>query len=149
VFFERYDAAMTGLWTDPELRRLGRVALLEFLEYLASLLARPRERPGRDLISRLVVAEIAGERLSSDELGSFESLLRAAGGDSTLRSATSGVKPLRRSTDTLPAGAVMRLATASANLDERVFTDPNRFWPDRPDLRLGKELRSGATVDGR
>jgi cytochrome P450 len=190
-FFEWYDVMMTGLWTDPELRRRGREAHREFQEYLDPLIARRRRQPGQDLISRLLAAEVDGERLSEDELGSFVSLLLTAGGETTDKaisnmwwillthrdeyamvrsdpsrldavfSETMRLHPplvylgrealasVERSGVTIPAGAVVRLATGSANLDERVFADPDRFWPDRPDLRIGKELRSGATVDGR
>ena len=49
----------------------------------------------------------------------------------------------------MPAGAVVRLAVGSANRDERVFSEPDRFRPDRPDLHRGKELRSAQISGGR
>lgn len=48
---------------------------------------------------------------------------------------------------TIPAGAVVRMSIASANNDETVFDDPRAFDLQRPDLHLGKELRSGASAD--
>jgi len=49
---------------------------------------------------------------------------------------------------TIPAGAIVRVALISANNDETVFADPRRFDPSRPDLRLGKESRAGGRIDG-
>jgi pulcherriminic acid synthase len=48
----------------------------------------------------------------------------------------------------VPAGAIVRVALASANNDETVFADPRRFDPERSDLHLGKEHRSGIHSDG-
>ena len=49
---------------------------------------------------------------------------------------------------TIPAGAIVRVALISANNDETVFADPRRFDLRRPDLRLGKESRAGGRIDG-
>jgi pulcherriminic acid synthase len=48
----------------------------------------------------------------------------------------------------IPAGAIVRVALISANNDETVFADPRRFDLARPDLRLGKESRAGGRIDG-
>jgi cytochrome P450 len=48
----------------------------------------------------------------------------------------------------IPAGAIVRVALISANNDETVFDDPRRFDLSRPDLRLGKESRAGGRIDG-
>ncbi|CAN5443031.1 cytochrome P450 [soil metagenome] len=48
----------------------------------------------------------------------------------------------------VPAGAIVRVAVASANNDETVFAEPRRFDLDRADLHLGKEHRGGLRVDG-
>lgn len=49
---------------------------------------------------------------------------------------------------TIPAGAIVRVAMISANNDETVFADPRHFDITRPDLRLGKESRAGGRIDG-
>ena len=49
----------------------------------------------------------------------------------------------------IPRGAEVRLAVGSANRDERAFTNPDRFWPDRPDLHEGLERRAAPESDGR
>ncbi len=49
----------------------------------------------------------------------------------------------------IPAGSLMQMVDFSANHDERVFADPERFDLSRKDLYSGKLLRSGYAKDGR
>ncbi len=51
--------------------------------YFAEVIAERRARPGEDLISSLVSAEIDGERLSDDDLDNFCWLLLVAGNETT------------------------------------------------------------------
>jgi cytochrome P450 len=48
---------------------------------------------------------------------------------------------------TMPAGSTVQISIGSANHDETVFADPDRFDLHRPDLWLAKELRKGS-ADG-
>lgn len=48
----------------------------------------------------------------------------------------------------IPAGATVRVCLGAANHDETVFRDPERFDPQRSDLRLAKDLRSSGRADG-
>jgi cytochrome P450 len=48
----------------------------------------------------------------------------------------------------VPAGAIVRVAVASANNDETVFAEPRRFDLDRADLHPGKEHRAGLRAEG-
>lgn len=191
-FFEWYNAMMAGLWKDAELRRLGRVAHLEFQDYLEPIIVERTARPGDDLISRLLHADVDGERLEPHDVGSFISLLLTAGGETTDKAIANlwwllmthpdeyrachedperlelvfsetmrlfpsllylgreATQDLQRHDVDIPAGSVVRLNVGSANRDERVFADPDRFWPDRPDLHRGRELRSAQLgEDGR
>ena len=51
---------------------------------------------------------------------------------------------------TIPAGATVRAVIGSANRDETVYCDPDRFAPWRSDLHAGKESRHGGRdADGR
>lgn len=50
---------------------------------------------------------------------------------------------------TIPAGSLVHMVDVSANHDERVFADPERFDIFRDDLYTGKILRSGYAEDGR
>jgi pulcherriminic acid synthase len=49
----------------------------------------------------------------------------------------------------VPAGSLMEMVDFSANHDERIFADPERFDIFRPDLYTGKLIRSGYDKDGR
>jgi len=49
---------------------------------------------------------------------------------------------------TIPAGSLVHMVDVSANHDERVFADPERFDIFREDLYSGKILRSGHDRDG-
>jgi cytochrome P450 len=65
------------------------------LAQLAQELGRARKgRPGDDLVSALVNAEIEGETLSEQELGSFFVLLAVAGNETTRNAISHGMKAL-------------------------------------------------------
>ncbi|MCP5182193.1 MAG: cytochrome P450 [Pseudomonadales bacterium] len=49
----------------------------------------------------------------------------------------------------VPAGSLMQMVDFSANHDDRVFKDPEKFDIFRPDLYSGKLLRSGYSKEGR
>ncbi len=74
----------------------------------------------------------------------------------TLRHSTSiGGQPRHNSTDvtmhgvTIPAGSLVHMVDVSANHDDRVFADPERFDIHRDDLYSGKLLRCGVREEGR
>lgn len=74
----------------------------------------------------------------------------------TLRHSSSiGGQPRHTSFDvtlhgvTIPAGSLVQMVDFSANHDDRVFADPERFDVFRPDLYTGKIIRSGYDRDGR
>lgn len=50
---------------------------------------------------------------------------------------------------TIPAGSLVHMVDVSANHDERVFADPERFDIFRADLYSGRILRSGYANEGR
>jgi len=50
---------------------------------------------------------------------------------------------------TIPAGSLMQMVDFSANHDERIFKEPERFDIFRDDLYSGKLLRSGYRKEGR
>ncbi|WP_019631284.1 cytochrome P450 [Actinomadura atramentaria] len=67
------------------------------LNHMAMKLARRRRvRPGDDLISALVAAEIDGESLTDQEIGSFFILLVVAGNETTRNAMTHGLRLLTR-----------------------------------------------------
>ena len=144
-------------------------AIAEMFAYSAGVRAAKRARPGSDLASVLLAAELDGSRLSDLEFDLFFLLLVNAGGDTTRNLVASGMQALidhpeqlaaLRKDRTLLDGAIeemlrfttpvvqfQRTATRdtvlrgvairagdplvifypSANRDEEVFADPDRF----------------------
>jgi cytochrome P450 len=80
----------TNLMADTSLPRDDKLAMVtELGGYLVALIAERRERPTDDLLSRLVAAEVDGERLNDLELvAHFAQLM--AGGNETTRNAFAG-----------------------------------------------------------
>jgi cytochrome P450 len=73
---------------------LGMGALLEIGGYLTGLTAERKAKPGDDLVSRLLVAEVDGERLTEAEVTYFFALLNFAGNDTTRNTASGGMRAL-------------------------------------------------------
>lgn len=89
--------------TDPgELVSIEQ-AQAEFAAYFTELIARRRENPGEDLLSRLVLIEEQGDQLSEDELLSTCVLLLVAGHETTANLIANGVLALLRHPDQLAA----------------------------------------------
>jgi cytochrome P450 len=145
-------------------------AMGEMLRYARDVATEKRKRPGDDLATVLVGAEVEGERLSADEFDFFFLLLVNAGGDTTRNLVAGGLEALfrnpaerRRLENDLdgllptaveemlryvsPVAHMRRTATrdaelrgkqiaagdkvvmfyGSANRDEDVFPEPDRF----------------------
>ncbi len=75
--------------TDPEKMIQAAAAFDDYITYQRQVIADRRAHPRDDLVSILVHAEIAGERLSDNDL-LMESLLILIGGDETTRHVLSG-----------------------------------------------------------
>jgi cytochrome P450 PksS len=80
-------------------RNLPRMARLN--RFIRHLIALRREQPGDDLMTALVRAEEAGDRLSEDELVSMVFLLLFAGHETTVNLIASGVQALLAHPDQL------------------------------------------------
>ena len=66
----------------------------ELAELVSELAAARARAPGDDLTSALVTAEVDGERLTSQELGSFFMLLVVAGNETTRNAISHGMQAL-------------------------------------------------------
>lgn len=64
----------------------------EMLQYFGYLLEERQRNPQEDLISRLALAEIGGQRLSSVEAGHFCTLLMVAGNETTTNLLTNAIR---------------------------------------------------------
>lgn len=183
-------------YDDPEFggdEKRFRSAFAEMFAYAAEETEKKRATPGDDVWSRIVNAEVDGERLTPGELDRFFQLLVVAGNETTRNHLTGGLYALslhpdqwarlRRDPDLLPRALdevlrwwppviqFRRTATkdttlagqpiaegdkvvifyASANRDESVFDDSDRFDIDRdpnPHLSfgIGPHFCLGATL---
>jgi cytochrome P450 len=85
-----------ALPVERELIERGREATREMVEYFGRLAEERRRRPGSDLLSGLVQAEEAGDRLSQRELLGTCLLLYVAGHDTTVNLIGNGLLALLR-----------------------------------------------------
>jgi pulcherriminic acid synthase len=83
TFVEWYQALIAGLGFGGEHLARGIKARNDMWDYLTPLIEERRVRPGEDLLSRIVGAQLEGERMSVEEIKGFVALLLAAGGDTT------------------------------------------------------------------
>ena len=67
---------------------------IELFQYAQTLAEERRERPRDDITTALIQAEVDGERLTSQEVGSFFILLAAAGNETTRNAISHGIKAL-------------------------------------------------------
>jgi cytochrome P450 len=100
--FKRWSDVLVGfldpLAADPKAMRR---TVDDFFEYVSRIAAERRRRPADDLLSALVQAEEAGERLSEAELHGTVALLLAAGNETTTNLIGNGVLALLRHPDEL------------------------------------------------
>jgi cholest-4-en-3-one 26-monooxygenase len=77
---------------DPEFAGNDAVsASVELITYGMQLAAERADKPGEDLVTKLVQADVEGHKLSDDELGFFVILLAVAGNETTRNSITQGM----------------------------------------------------------
>ncbi len=77
---------------DPEFAgNDGLTASVELITYGMQLAAERADKPGEDLVTKLVQADVEGHKLSDDELGFFVVLLAVAGNETTRNSITQGM----------------------------------------------------------
>ena len=76
-------AFLSNLKKDPEVHQRGLNAHDELRAYLKPIIAARRANPGEDLISALVVAEVEGEHLDDEEIGTHCTQILVAGSETT------------------------------------------------------------------
>jgi len=79
---------------DPRLLPFGTPAAAQVIEYGREIGERRRQKPTDDLVSRLVHAEVDGERLSETEYSNFFELFIFAGNETTRTGISQGVLAL-------------------------------------------------------
>jgi pulcherriminic acid synthase len=83
MFHEWYPAMMNGINGDAAARAKGVAANAEYHAYLDPLIDARARDPKDDLLSRLSVAEVDGQRMTKEEIKSFASLILVAGAETT------------------------------------------------------------------
>ena len=83
TFVGWYQSLIAGLGFGGEHMLRGVQARNEMWDYIDPLIAERAKKPGEDLLSRICVAELEGDRMSAEEIKGFVALLLAAGGDTT------------------------------------------------------------------
>jgi cholest-4-en-3-one 26-monooxygenase len=77
---------------DPEFENNDAItASMELIMYGMKLASERADKPGEDLVTKLVQADVEGHKLSDDELGFFVILLAVAGNETTRNSITQGM----------------------------------------------------------
>jgi cytochrome P450 len=87
--------------TDPDIERAIAEAVVEFDAIIAEVIAWKRENPADDLLSALIAAEDAGDKLTDEELAAQVELLFVAGHETTVNLISGGVLALLRNPDQL------------------------------------------------
>ena len=83
TFVEWYQALIAGLGFGGEHLARGIAARNEMWAYIDPLIKARTGKDGEDLLSRICNAELAGSRMTPEEVKGFVALLLAAGGDTT------------------------------------------------------------------
>jgi pulcherriminic acid synthase len=83
VWYNAIHDYFTNIAGDEAVRQAGLRVKEELQAYMLPLIAERKDNPGEDLISKIVHAEIDGERLSDIEIKSFVSFLLVAGSETT------------------------------------------------------------------
>jgi cytochrome P450 len=113
---------LDGFMTPDELQA-GIMAAMSFFAYFNTLFDERRQNPGDDLISALLAAEEAGDRLAPEELSSIVVLLFIAGHETTMNLIGNGTLALLRQPDQL------RRWHDDASLDAPAVEELLRFDP--------------------
>lgn len=119
-----WSNAMVGMYQARRTRALedrAVAATRAFVAFLGDYIEERRRRPADDLITHLIAAEEAGERLSTDELVSTCILLLNAGHEATVHTMGNGVRALL--TEATPPSALAPGAV-EATVEEILRWDP-------------------------
>jgi cytochrome P450 len=150
--FKLWSNAMIAPALTPEAQTQAGARMQEFVAYLGALFAERKQHPQDDLISALVQAEEAGERLNEAELYSTTMLLIVAGHETTVNLIGNAVLALLKNPETL---AVLRQhpEKMESALEEflRFDTPVERVslrWASKDTLLHGHQIKRGELVMG-
>jgi pimeloyl-[acyl-carrier protein] synthase len=159
----REDYDQCRIWTDAIGQALDPVmsqedfdrfqlAEVEFHEYLRTKVAERRRRPGADLLSALIAAEEAGDRLTEGELIVTLALLFAAGHETTTNLIGNGMLALLRNPDQLARlrsdPALIRSAVEELLRYDSPVQFVARIAKEPVEIGGGEEIALGESVMG-
>lgn len=146
----QWSNAMVGMYmanrtTDAENRAVA--ATESFVSFLRDYIDQRRAKPGDDLITSLIAAEEAGEKLTTDELISTCILLLNAGHEATVHTIGNGVKTLL---ETQTPSSALAPDAIEATTEEILRFDPalHMFarWAYADAEIMGQSFRRGDRV---
>jgi cytochrome P450 len=123
MFHQWYPDMMNGINGDPETRARGVQANAEYHAYLDPLIEARSLDPADDLLSRLAIAEVNGQRMTKQEIKSFASLILVAGAETTDKAIANLWYQL------LANPAQWDAVLADPELLDRAFTEMMRIHP--------------------
>lgn len=142
-------AFLSNLTQDPDVIADGLRTRDELEAYMLPIIVERREHPGDDLLSRLVLAEVDGHRMTDLEVKAFVSLLLTAGGETTDKAVASVVKNLLEHPDQLAAVREDRALVTNAIAETLRYSPPVHMIMRQPsaDVELhGTTVPAGSTV---
>ena len=142
-FREWSDAAVSGNASQEYMEEILIPHMQAFTDYLRALFEEKRANPGDDLVSALVRAEEAGDRLSEDELLGMVFLLLVAGHETTVNLIGNGVLALLQHPDQLrklkeDPSLIKPAIEELLRYDGPVETSTERFA--REDVEIGDQV---------
>lgn len=144
--FHHWALDLVAVGDDPP---RGFAAAARIVKYLQPILERRRREPQNDLLSKLVHAEVEGQRLSDEEVLSFLRLLLPAGAETTYRLIGSMLFALLTHPDTLDAVRDDRAVLDLVMEETLRWESPIQFVSrevTRPLALSGVDLPAGALV---
>ena len=142
-FREWSDAAVSGNASQEYMEEILIPHMQAFTDYLRALFEEKRANPGDDLVSALVRAEEAGDRLSEDELLGMVFLLLVAGHETTVNLIGNGALALLQHPDQLrklkeDPSLIKPAIEELLRYDGPVETSTERFA--REDVEIGGQI---------
>ncbi len=144
-----YSVLFSGMSYGRAYFREASGARDELHDYLDPIIARRRENPGTDLISKFCLAEMSGRKMTTQQIKAFITLLLVGGGDTTHKAIDSMWWNLLNNYEQYEA------VREQPELMDRVFTEmlrfdgPNHYQPRRTTCETelgGRVIPMGATI---
>ncbi len=146
----RWSNAMVGMYMAGRTRAREDAAIAAttaFVDFMRQYVDQRRAKPADDLITSLIEAEEAGERLTTDELITTCILLLNAGHEATVHTIGNGVKSLL---ETATPAAALAPGAVEASVEEILRFDPalHMFtrWVYEPAEVMGHTFQRGDQV---